>query len=75
VKIFKYAPGNPCSLGSLEEDILAGGFGLIYTWREPWYIRYLRGCIILITMRKINIFVKRKYEKNRRGLYGVFSEA
>jgi hypothetical protein len=46
VKIFRYDPGNPCSLGSLEEDRLASGFGLIYTWREPWDIRYLRGCII-----------------------------
>jgi len=46
VKIFRYDPGNPCSLGSLEEDRLASGFGLIYTWQEPWDIRYLRGCII-----------------------------
>ncbi len=46
VKVYKYAPGNPCSLGSLEEDRLAAGFGLIYTWREPNDIIYLRGCII-----------------------------
>lgn len=46
VKTFRYAPGNPCALGSLEEDQLASGFGLIYTWREPNDITYLLGCII-----------------------------
>jgi len=46
VKVFRYAPGIPCSLGSLEEDWLAAGFGLIYTWREPNDITYLQGCII-----------------------------
>jgi hypothetical protein len=45
-KVFRYAPGNPCSLGSLEEDWLAAGFGLIYMWREPNEITYLQGCII-----------------------------
>ncbi len=45
VKTFRYV-GNPCNLGSLEEDRLASGFGLIYTWREPNDITYLRGCII-----------------------------
>jgi hypothetical protein len=46
VKVFRYAPGNPCSLGALEEHKLASGFGLIYTWREPYDVMYLRGCVI-----------------------------
>lgn len=45
-KVFRYAPGNPCSPGSLEEDRLASRFGLVYKWREPNDITYLRGCII-----------------------------
>ncbi len=45
-KIFRYGPGNPCDEGALEEDWLASGFGLVYTWREPNDIIYLRGCVI-----------------------------
>lgn len=46
IKTFKYAPGNPCGLGSLAEHRLATGFGLIYMWQEPNDITFLRGCII-----------------------------
>ena len=46
VKVFRYSPGNPCGLGSLEEHWLASGFGLIYRWQEPYEVMYLRGCII-----------------------------
>ncbi|MGA9364303.1 MAG: T9SS type A sorting domain-containing protein [Bacteroidota bacterium] len=46
VKVFRYSPGNPCGLGSLEEHWLASGFGLIYRWQEPYDVMYLRGCII-----------------------------
>jgi len=46
VKVFRYSPGNPCGLGSLEEHWLASGFGLIYRWQEPYDVVYLRGCII-----------------------------
>jgi hypothetical protein len=45
-KIIKYAPGNPCSLGSLEEHWLASGFGIIFTYREPDEVSYLQGCIV-----------------------------
>jgi hypothetical protein len=45
-KVIRYAPGNPCSLGFLEEDILAAGFGLISTQRELEGPIYLMGCII-----------------------------
>ena len=45
-KDFKYAPGNPCSLGSLQEDRLWNGVGLYYTYREPDDVWYLTGCII-----------------------------
>ncbi len=46
VKLFKYAPANPCELNSLAEHKLATGFGLIYKWQEPNDITYLLGCII-----------------------------
>lgn len=46
IKVFRYAPGNPGGQGSLEEDWLASGFGLIYAYREPNEIDYLRGCVI-----------------------------
>jgi hypothetical protein len=44
-KVYRYAPGPP-SLGYLEEDWVAAGFGLIYTYREPNEFSYLRGCVI-----------------------------
>jgi hypothetical protein len=44
VKVFRYGP-SPGPSG-LEEHWLASRFGLIYTWREPNDITYLRGCVI-----------------------------
>jgi hypothetical protein len=51
VKIFRYAPGNPCSLGSLEEDQLASQFGLIYTWRD----RGISGIYVGASFRGIHL--------------------
>ena len=45
-KLIKYAPGNPCSLGSLEEHWLAAGFGLISSQQEPDGPISLMGCVI-----------------------------
>ncbi len=44
VKVYRYGPGPGPS--GLEEDWLASGFGLIYTYRHPNEISYLRGCVI-----------------------------
>lgn len=70
VKVFRYGPGHPDSTTAyLEEDRLASGFGLIYTWREPNDIRYLRGCIIdgdtfgiITNVRKEEFVIPREYQ-------------
>ncbi len=44
VKVYRYNPGP--GPGWLEERWLASRFGLVYTYGEPDYVSYLRGCVI-----------------------------
>jgi len=50
VKVIRLGPNHPDSCGDTcfwyWERHLASGFGVIYAWEEPFYVSFLRGCVI-----------------------------